>query len=112
MERAGIEVIMEIWKQPCGAERLNRSFVLKGAASVLREGNREMAEMQRRVVHLLTMLMKKGIVVSCVSEVAAVVEERQKREKEEEERGEKREIPTEWKESVDALNDEMEFSSI
>ena len=99
---------MEISKQPGGVERISRAYVLQGAANVLRERSVEMAEMQRRVIHLLTQLMKKGIVVSCVSEVVGVVEERQKREEEEEERGEKREIGREWKESVDALNDEMD----
>ena len=100
--------IIEAYKQPGGVERVNGTFVLQGAGRCLRERKAEMAEMQRRVIHLLTQLMKKGIVVSCVSEVVGVVEERQKREEEEEERGEKREIGREWKESVDALSYEMD----
>ena len=107
MEKTGIDAIIEAYRQPGGAERVNETFVFQGAGRYLRERKGEMAEMQRRVLHLLTQLMKKGIVVSCVSEVVGVVEERQKREEEEEERGEKRDISPEWKESVDALNDEM-----
>ena len=107
MEKAGIDAIVEAYNQPGGAERVNRAYVVKGAVSYLRERSVEMAEMQRRVLHVLTQLMKKGIVVSCVSEVVGVVEEREKRESEEEERGEKREIGREWKDSVDGLNDEI-----
>ena len=81
MEKAGIEAVIEAYKQPGGAERVNETFVLQGAGRCLRERKAEMAEMQRRLIHPLTQLMKKGIVVSSVSEVVGVVEERQKKKK-------------------------------
>ena len=107
MEKAGLDALGEIWKEEGGAERIGGAAIMGGLASFVGERNAKMAEMQRRVLHVVTQLMKKGIVLGCVGEVVGVVEERQKREEEEEERGEKREIGRELKESVDGLNDEI-----
>ena len=107
MENAGISALIEIWQRAGGVERINETHALKGAASYLKERKGEMAEMQRRLLHLLTQLMKKGIVLSCVSEVVGVEEERRKAAAQE--RREDVSFPSLSQSSVDALNDEIDL---
>ena len=66
----------------------------------MRDMNPKMAEMQKRLIHLLRVLMEKGIVMTCVSDVMGVVEERQRDR-------EVGAVGRELRRSVDALTDEM-----
>ena len=105
MEKIGVEALVAICKEGNGQERVEETYPLSGAGQFVSIQNDNMAEMQGRMIRLLTMLMKKDVVLSCVPEVMGVVEERLKKEREARERGQRRVIPEEMRESVDALNE-------
>ena len=74
MEKIGVEALVAICKEGNGQERVEETYPLSGAGQFVSIQNDNMAEMQGRMIRLLTMLMKKDVVLSCVPEVMGVVE--------------------------------------